>query len=160
MLGFFFIGTVIREHKDFLKKGHDTLCKGIPFIGVITANTAFIFFNEKVNVRTGEWAFLPLSYINALMAIWIYFCIAVFICKKKKWLGNILRYIGENSIVFVCTNHMIIRISGKFLEAVQKYSFTIHDILQEILVFVISIILMICLSEIFCRTKLKFFIGK
>lgn len=83
VLGFFFIGTVIKEHEDFLKKGHDTLCKGIPFIGVITANIAFIFFNEKVNVRTGEWAFLPLSYINALMAIWIYFCIAVFICKKR-----------------------------------------------------------------------------
>lgn len=150
------MGAIVREHIDFLKKIHNIAGKTIPFTGLVIVNTISILGNGKVNVRTGEWAFLPLSYINAMAAVWIYFCIALLICKKVKRLAGILRYIGENSIVFVCTNHPVIHISRKLLEIMWKGNYVVG----EMLVFVISVVLMICLSEVFLRTKLKFFIGK
>ena len=158
VLSFFLVGTLVREHKDFLKERYHTLCRVIPFTGIAIANTVFIFVNGKIGVRTGEWAFWPLSLINALTAIWIYLCIAVLICKKTSLLKRIMCCIGENSIVFVCTNHMIIRISRKLLE-IQKHHFPDCIILQETLVFIISVILMTGLSKIFSKTKLRVFIG-
>lgn len=141
-------------------KIHLILHKVIPFIGIVMANTILIFFNGKVNVRTGEWAFWPLSYINALTAIWIYYSIAAFICKKTRWLVKILCCIGESSIVFVCTNHTVIRISRKFLEIMQRLHFSHGYIWQEIVVFIISITGMIWLSKVFSKTRLNFFLGK
>lgn len=154
------MGSIVSEYTNFLKRVHNIISKAIPFTGIVFVNFFLIFWNGKVNVRAGEWAFLPLSYMNAVAAIWIYFCVAAYICGKFRGMASILCYIGKNSIVFVCTNHLIIRISSKLLEIVQKYSLTIHCVLQETLVFVISIILMLGLSEIFSRTKLRFFIGK
>ncbi len=71
-----------------------------------------------------------------------------------------MRYIGKNLIVFVCTNHMVIRISRKLLEIVRKGNFAGKYVVEETPVFFISVNFMICLSEVFARTKMKIFIGK
>ena len=61
-------------------------------------------------------------------------------------------------IVFVCTNHMVIRISRKLLEIVRKGNFAGKYVVEETPVFFISVNFMICLSEVFARTKSFFLV--
>lgn len=157
--GLFLIGICVKEYADNLKTKWTAVYKAVPFLCMATANMLLIYLNGDVNMRTGEWAFLPLTYINAIVGTWVYLCVSVFIYKRMNFLSKILCYIGKNSIVFVCTNHLTIMVGEKMMEIVQNFGFPNHYVLQEILVFMISVIIMTGISEIFSRTKLRLFIG-
>lgn len=158
--GLFLIGICVKEHIDYLKTKWIAVYKAVPFLGIAIANMLLIYLNGDVNMRTGEWAFLPLTYINAIVGTWVYLCVSVYVCKKMNVVSKILCYIGKNSIVFVCTNHFTIMVGEKIMEIAQNFGFPDHYVLQEILVFIISVIIMTGITEIFSHTKLKVFIGR
>ena len=137
-LAFFLIGNIISQNKEKVK---NTRLFGnlLIFILVVLVNTLLIFLNGKLNMRTGEWAIIPLSYFNAVVGCGIYCKVAIWMDKSKLWRAC-LQYIGRNSIVFLCTNHLAIRISSKLLGLFLDSDGIINGILYWSLVFVIAML--------------------
>ena len=155
-IGFFFIGHMAAENKDKSVIINRIIGKWYVFVLLLILNTVMIFMNEKVNMRTGEWAVVPVSYINALLATLLYCKISVWIAGKEI-ISRAVKYIGKNSIVFLCTNHLAIIVSSKLLGFMHMEHGTV---LYWIAVFIISMLEMIIATELINRTQLRIIIGK
>ena len=137
--------------------------RGLFYLGLILAlalNTWLIFVNGKVNMRSLKWATIPLTLINALTAIVVYILLSKCLTDHPK-LGTLipvrwLERVGMTSIVYLCTNHPMI----KFARRIAEWIAADAPKLQILLTFAISMALMYGISELILRTKLRVIVGK
>ena len=150
-LGLYWLGEMSKKYEVKLKVVLNMNWWQIIVVGVDTA--AMIFVNGYINMREGRYAFLPLFWINALLSVYLGISISKLICKteKTKWLTNV----GENSIVYVCLNQMVIRVLFEVFSYIQM-----PIILSHLLILALSMSVLYWLSLLFTRTRLKVFIGR
>lgn len=150
-LGLYWLGEMSKKYEVKLKVVLNMNWWQIIVVGVVTA--AMIFVNGYINMREGRYAFLPLFWINALLSVYLGISISKLICKteKTKWLTNV----GENSIVYVCLNQMVIRVLFEVFSYIQM-----PIILSHLLILALSMSVLYWLSLLFTRTRLKVFIGR
>lgn len=150
-LGLYWFGKMTKKYENKIKKILNLSYWQILVIGIITV--LLIFTNGYINMREGTYAFIPLFWINALLSIFIGISISKNICRIKKirW----FTFIGKNSIVYLCLNQIVIKVLVRIFDL-----FTLPKILSQIFIFVACMIVLYCLSLLFTRTKLAFFIGK
>lgn len=150
-LGFFYFGR-ITSSKEFEKKVHG---KELLAVGMICAGILLSPICGKINMRAGMWGNAPLAYGVAMIMIVALFIISIRWCDTQSWVKTTLTAIGRHSIVFLCTNHIVIEYSRKIVYFINTDSW-----LSELLVFCISMVIMHLLSKIFFTTKLGVIIGK
>lgn len=150
-LRLYWLGELSRKHEDKLKILLNMNEWQVLVIGILT--TGLIFINGYVNMREGSYAIIPLFWINALLAIYLGISISKIICKRSRfeWISSI----GRDSIVYVCMNQITIVIVGKMLRYIISSSIVIR-----LFTLGLSMIVLYCLSLIFTKTRLKFFVGK
>lgn len=152
-LGLYWEGNFIKKNEDkFYRLLNMNWGQVLIFSGI---TTAFIFINGYVNMRTGNYAFIPLFWINATCSIFIGVSISKIFEKilGNKILGEWLIAIGRNSIVYVCLNQIVILCLTQILTSIPIY-------ISKILIFAGSMISLYILSILFTSTKLKILIGK
>lgn len=150
-LGLYWLGEMSRRYEDRLKVALSMNWWHILVVGVIT--TVLIFVNGYINMREGKYAFIPLFWINALLSVFLGISISKLICKtgKTEWLKSI----GQNSIIYVCLNQIVIRVLFKVFSYTQ-----IPTILSHLLILALSMSVLYWFSLQFTRTRLKVLIGR
>lgn len=105
-VGLMHLGGIFFHDEKAKQMLNMTLKRTVVLSGVIII---VIFANGYVNMRTGEYACIPLFWINAVFATLVGINISRFLEKKfSKSIINEFGYIGRNSIIYVCLNQLII----------------------------------------------------
>lgn len=147
-IGLMYMGKVIRKKNVLLniKWWHSVIVAVI--VGIL------ININGTVNMNGGTYSNIFLFWVNAVGAtivglIWSkYFCENIpdnIISKFVSWIGN-------NSIIFLCCNHIPILFISQILIRV--------DCTNTLLALVLSILLISFIGWIFVKTPLRWIVGK
>lgn len=91
-------------------------------VGLAFGSGALILLNENLNIRTGTFGILPIAYFCACVYTGILFILVRKLDRYKSGIRGVivneLANIGKSSIIFLCTNHMMLRVSKKVLAIV------------------------------------------
>ncbi len=117
-MGIYHIGRRFRgwseNNEEIVKK----CSNNIFFIGILFfVNLVLAFVNGYVNMKSGWYSNVILSWINMCIGIAPYFLLSLYLMDIKilKPITNLLKYIGKNSIVFVGLNQLVIFIFKIFM---------------------------------------------
>lgn len=157
-LGFMYLGYLARMYNVI-----DRICElrwtKLAICSVISI--VLIYVNGYIDMRTQQYSFIPLFWINACLAI----TIGLYFSRKLEGkIKHILLYkylidIGRNSIVYVVLNQIVI-VSIKFL----LNGITTDNIIRKGIkyagIYVAVFIVLHGLSMVITRTKLKVLIGR
>ena len=165
-IGFYHIGRILRSVADknnivteIKNKSFRYLCFGV-LLFAVTLVIAFI--NGYVNMKSGWYAIIPLSVVNAIIGSVAIFVFAVFIDEKIHFLKGILIFIGKNSIVYLCLNQVVILLITNLIGPTMGNMgyFTIPTFTASCINLVLSTVVLSVCVLIFNKTFLKFVIGK
>lgn len=127
------------------------------FCTAAVLNYICIISNFIPNLRNGVWSFIPMTHLNTCvtMLLWIYF----FRWFEKPRIfapaRRFLKYIGENSMTFMCFSHVGLYI-GLFAANMIAADGTLHDVLY----LVIGTLAVFPIVFVFNKTKLHMIFGK
>ena len=154
-IGLFFIGQKIRENENKLTRFMNLNLLEIGILGIIT--TVLIFLNGYVNMREGQYAWIVLFWVNAILAFFVGVSLSKIIERhlNTRWMRQWILSIGKDSIVYVCLNQIVISV---FLTVFARSS--IPMTVSKIIVLVLTLISLFVFSVIFTRTKFRLFLGK
>lgn len=80
---------------------------------LVIPTTLLVYINGKINMRSGIYNGIPLFWINAFLCIIIILNVSKCICQSKSLvitkISNQVKWIGKNSITFVCLNQLVIQ---------------------------------------------------
>ena len=157
--GFFLIGYIIRQYGKKLTEIR--LPMALVVFGI---SSALIFVNGTVNMRTNEYAIIPLFWISAVMATVALWSICKWIDTEVKKEGtlskmrptvDIMKTIGSDSLIYVCTNQFILF----FLKRLPILEVNILAVLVwHILELIIIILACYVMNKIISKSPLHFFI--
>ena len=113
-----------------------------------------IFVNGTVNMNKAQYSFVPLFWINAVGSTLCGLGLSKRCCDLfgNSLIARFIMYIGRNSIVFLCCNHLTILVMGRILR--------LFGINSPCLVTVAVIMLLGGFSWIIERKKLRIIFGK
>lgn len=148
--GFLLIGSLARNY------GPRLLNLKLP-ISIILAGVAsiLILLNGYVNMRTNEYSIIPLFWLNASLmtiALWN-------ICRGINHHFNfcILKEIGAESLIYVCTNQFILILLNNFLPL------QIHNRILTLMWHMVEVIMILAigflLNRIIRKSPIKFILG-
>ncbi len=156
-IGLYYIGYFIHDIEN-RKAVNKIMNLGLGLNSLLALLVVYgIFLNGYINMREGIYAIIPLFWLNAIGAIivgmnyskliysWIK---GTLVCK---WLIGI----GQNSIVFVCLNQVVILVIRKLFDYVVVPLF-----ISKICILIISLGVLYIISEILANTRLRVFIGR
>ena len=151
-LGLYWIGNYVRKNEEAFYEILNLKSWKLLITSAFAA--ALIFVNGYINMRSGTYAFWPLFWINAILSCCIGISISKLVEKSEfRWGIKKLTSVGENSIVYVCLNQIVISVVKKLVPFNSK-------LLCQTVVLISSMICLYGLSLLFTRTRLLFFIGK
>ena len=156
-VGLYYIGYLCRK---FDKNQVANFLFNLPWIiniplGIVTA--VLVFFNGYINMRAETYAIIPLFWINAILCVIVGVNLSKLIYKfvknsiVEKWLVGI----GQDSIVYVCLNQVVIMFVKK---AIQMLKLPIY--LSLFLTLGVVMAVLWAVSKMIVKTKLKLIIGK
>ena len=160
-IGIFFLGNCLAENKDKFKK---IITGKIWIIVIYLILNVLIFVNGYTNMRTGEYSIIPLFWINLLIGILTYWNISMWIQNhsKIKFINKIsilLKYIGENSIVFLALNQLIIMTTSTIIN-VLNIDNMIVIVIFKVINLIITTIVLCAICKLIIKTRLRKVIGK
>lgn len=125
----------------------------------ILAGSVAALLNSYVNVRTGTYSNLILFFIAAVgitLGLYIY-------CRHLKYIDIFiieeLRFIGKNSIVYVCLNQLILMVPNK-ISVTYVISNTPILLVYKILVLILSLLILHLLTKILNQNLFKWILGR
>lgn len=155
-VGFYAIGEYLFYHKEqfFKMRGLFGLLGLLLFSGIT-------FLNGTVNMRTGHYNNWVLYIVNASGLTLSFFLLAYMlerIMNKREDLYtlNWLKEVGENSIVYLCTNQIAIIITRHIV-----FHYSINNILmQRIVVLLLVLLELTAFERLVMKTKIRKIFGK
>ncbi|MDY4970172.1 MAG: acyltransferase family protein [Lachnospiraceae bacterium] len=118
--------------------------------------------NGYVNMRIGIYGLVPLFWINAIMAILVYWngskYLYQFMKKRKCRALGWIEEIGRNSIVYLCLNQLIILVLSKALIALGFEK--IHWMIRGGIILVITILVLYKFEKVCMNSPVKALFGK
>lgn len=134
-------------------------------ITCILVGTILIFINGYVNLRTAHYGNLVLFYFDALLLSIAIMNISRWIdsCTKNKvslWIENYLKRIGRNSVIYLCTNQVIIMAINMVISKLMMAKMRSNAINEATLVLIGTLFIEEVMVVIFSKTRLKIFIGR
>lgn len=156
-LGLYYIGHLCRKNAENKAVHFVFNLPWIPtfLLGIMT--TILIFINGYINMRTETYAVIPLFWVNASLAVIVGVNLSKLLYKyiQNSIVGKWLVSIGEESIIYVCLNQVVIIVVRK---ATQMLNMSVY--LSSVFILVISMSCLWIISKIIVNTKLKRMIGK
>lgn len=144
----------IRTNKSWLF----WLCFSIVFV----ANIALIYLNEKVNLRLIQYGNPILTYVNAITGTLIWMVIADVLASSKKTerVNALFCEISKLSIIFLCTNHITLRLVGFVL----RKGFGVLGIKTQVIYYLVQFVfampLMLFAGRIIDKSNLRIIMGR
>lgn len=120
-----------------------------------------IFKNGYINMRLGEYAKVPLFWINAVGAGIIGMNFSKYCCPLKdrlrifSFIFKFIGYIGKNSIVYVCLNEFVIYIFRNHIELLE-----LPDGVASLVFLIVTIVILYFLDTVINTTVLRVIIGR
>lgn len=152
-LGLFYIGYILKqnmEQKLVYQLFHLRLWQLLLWGGVIFV---LIMLNEDINMRTGQYTYIALFWMNAVMASILVYNAAFYLellaerLKLIWWGVNLLKGIGAHSIVYVCLNQIVIMVWVALLSGFEREDIAVSKIIVRFGVLVLSIIVLEILEK-------------
>lgn len=129
-------------------------------IGICTSVS--IFVNGYINLRAGSYAIIPLFWVNAIAASLVGWSLSKYIDNSTgtilKLLARWLRYVGKNSLVYLCWNQMIILLVMKLDTPLR--SLGVHIAISHFIILLITMLVLWGVNYIFANTQAKRLLGK
>lgn len=156
-LGFFHAARIIRATKAgrlMDLKVWQALVAGVVF-------SFLIIISPEINLRTGVYGWFLPFWVNAIGAIVVGWNISGYIDRllnHGKFLtaiGDWLKSIGRNSIVYLCLNQAVIVALTKVF-----YLVGINGVMAKIPILIFAIAVLFVFEKLICNTKLKVIIGR
>ncbi len=158
-LGFYYIGYLLKNNRDRNNARIIMNPNIIVLIILSIINVFLIMYNNSVNMRTAKYDFIPLFWINAVLAIIIGMRLCRLICDKFS--DSILRKcikevseIGINGLIYVCINQLVITICARVLEKVISSS-VIYNILLVAVTFIVLRLAVVVKNIVWIRKASK-----
>lgn len=152
-VGLMHLGWIFFHDEKTKQMLNMTLKRTVVLAGVITI---LILVNGYVNMRIGEYACIPLFWINAVFATLVGINISRFLEKKfSKSVINEVSYIGRNSIIYVCLNQLIIMGMTRMVSVLE-----FSKVINKCIILLGTMIVLRILSYVCMNTKLKMIFGK
>lgn len=109
------------------------------------------------NIRNGEWGIIPMTHLNTCvtMLLWVYFFRWFDKVTALEWLGNILKFIGRNSMIFMCFSHVGLKVSEVIVSRLPVPAFAFNAVY-----YFLSIIVILPIVYFFNKTKLHLIFGR
>ena len=160
-LGLFDIGCSIRSAKNkwIFPKLLDL--KWYFWIVLTLGTSALIFLNGYINMRSEKYAIVPLFFVVSMLSFFVLITLSKFICKifGKTIICSWLKSIGENSIVYVCTNQVVI-IVVRYLTSFLPETSTLMLLVKLLFTLVLSLTFLWCISLFIAKTPARMLIGR
>ena len=147
--GFFLCGFLCRK---YLRKLLELSVGKTIILGI--ASNIVIFINSNVNMRENIYGIVPLFWLAALSMIVFLFNIFIIIMNTKE--NKFFKYIGQNTIIFICTNQLILFLIEKIIYPHNSIVLLCWKIFELVTVTVVGSFLDYTLR----KTPLKIIIGK
>lgn len=115
-VGLFHVGTLFKRFELKIVIHRLLNLDVFSTLGLACVTIVLIFVNGAVNMRTGSYSIIPLFWINAILAIILFFNISKIVNNAfrdsiiHKWIVGI----GKNSIVYVCLNQIVLVYIGYY----------------------------------------------
>lgn len=161
-VGFFHLGRLIRPCFYVDKKPFFFGIKWWVVIPILVINVIMIMYNGGVNMRVGRYSNIVLFWINAVLAILIglYYCkeidqLGMNNCKILCLINEKIKTCGQNGIVYVCTNELIITVYARILQRLVKM-----ELLYNICILILTFLTLRLMTIIIASSKIRIFIGR
>ena len=154
-IGFIHIARMIKKYQPLQKLYKLNV---VISSSVVVITSILIFVNGYVNLRTCSYGFIPLFYFNSIgiiIGFWNLCRIVDSHISEKTWLYQRVISIGENSILYLCLNQVVIIIIRKCCSILGLDGIASSNIILIITIGSISII-----GEIIMKSKIKCIFGK
>ena len=126
---------------------------------MVIISSILIFINGYVNLRLGKYGIIPLFWINSILTIIGGWNLCRITGSNVKFstdrIYNYLTTIGQDSIIYLCLNQLVIYAVYEFLSILNASS-----LISKILMFFIVMLLLDIFRRVFLGSELRIFIGK
>lgn len=162
-LSFMGCGYLYRKLKDssFVLKIEKCSIWIIVILGIL--NAAAIFYNGLVNMRKNSYSNRFLFWLNALITVYLMLLVVKrwisYRKDKEFWFERIVKYIGKNSITFVCINETAILLVN-FLFGQLVFNNFIFKLIIKLLKYSLVIGILSGIFELMNRTPLRVMLGE
>lgn len=132
--------------------------KFLVFAVLAIVNLVMIELNYIPNILNSSWRIVPVTHFNIcfLMLLWVYTFRFTENLGFLKYANKAMKYIGKNSILFMCFSHVGLKIS----QVLVSFLPISNMFILKTLYCVIALVLVVPVVEIFNRTKLHYIFGK
>ncbi len=158
-LGLYHIGRLFRSYPNQFTERLLNIPL-VPNILIGGGTTLLIFWNGYINMRTGTYAIIPLFWLNAVLAILVGLnlsrSINDIIGAKCDIAIRWIKYIGQNSITFLCLNQVVILGCKKIFAELPS----MNTLITSLAILVLSVAALMVCDCIIRKTKLRVIIGK
>ena len=157
---FLFVGSFFRKTKCwclFEQKSKKDIIVIFSALLCLVMFSALAFLNKEVNMRTGDYEFLPLFLISSI-GISLTICIVTkffYVILDRLFIGKVFSWIGNQSIVFLCLNLPFIHLINHFLSFIR-----ISKIVSKCACFIVTCFILYAFALLVSKTFLAFFIGR
>lgn len=152
-LGLFYIGYILKQNmnqKLIYKLFHLPVWQGLILGAVVFL---LIMVNEDINMRTGQYTYIILFWVNAVLASIVLYNAAAYLemffgkLKLFAWGTELLKGIGRHSIVYVCLNQIVIIVWQALLSGFEREEIAVSKIIVRLGVLVLSIVVLEILEK-------------
>lgn len=148
------IGTLIKKY-HLVEKINIKISVVLVLVHIILSQV-----NGFVNYRQIIFGNYILYFVISLIAIMGYWGLSKYADQKYGKYFLWMTYIGRNSIVYLVTNQLVIKIVRKFISNVIDANNASTYYLNRLVVFLVSMCVIFLLVNIFNKTRLKVLVGK
>jgi len=131
--------------------------KLLVFMALSAINYALIDYNFIPNILNASWTYIHLCHFNTclLMLLWVYFFRYTENLSFLKGVNRVLKYIGKNSIMFMCFSHTGLKISMMLVSRLPIG----NAFVSKTLYCVLALVIIVPIIEVINRTKLRYIFG-
>lgn len=129
------------------------------YIGIILLflGSILTFFNGYINVREGSYSNVILYYIVAMLMTYGLYIVSIKFREYGSKFVSELKFIGKNSLVYVCLNQIILLIPNKAVSLGHNICFIL---LGKIIILIVSLMMLHIIVNILNKQYLKWVLGK
>lgn len=152
-VGLYAMGNGFKKYTQKIRRGKQLK------IGIIALiiGSILTFINGYINVRQGRYSNIILYYVVAILMTYGLYVIAKQYSKYDNFFIKELKFIGKNSLVYVCLNQIVLLIPNKILTLVDNKVVLLGG---KVSVLVCSLIILHILVLILNKKKLRWILGK
>ena len=150
-VGMMHIGYMFRKSESALARKSLSL-RGWQTFVLAAVTTVLIFYNDAVNMRVGNYGFIPLFWLNAVASCIVLWNISKYLegIKVFEKIYSLIAHVGERSMAFLCLNNFLILQTFRLWPADGS---AIYNMLHNVVVFVLVMLIIYMADSVYLKVK-------